>query len=582
MNGTFRRVFVAGFVVTVVMSRSHAEHERERQTLSQMTAVAAGASVALSRPDVVFVQSTVNSNLLKGGFGEAHLNRHLISALRRDGQWHPISARLGIQGLDGLHMEFDSSGGPARLVVSEAKYGSSQLGQTRDGIQLGQQWRNHRLRVIGGEYQGIAREIQANRVDVLPQHVAPNNQRIQIPFRDGKAAVFWRRSSKDSWKFAGPAKRLQEASDRIDHLGAYLVSCGNGGISYETFLFRIRVVNDTLRVHIKDAHVLQTGMSERQLPMVRELKVPLTGKRLASVRHLAKGELAQIIQKQVPQLSSQDAAFYSNEIARSAKDLEALVSTRGERANVNRVLFTNSFKAGAVWAAVDLALHSVIQVSEGSIQIDRLLGQTALTFTSVAVGNYVGQRATIAMMQSATLANLVSRSSSILGRNSTAILSRGAGSFVGGGVATLLMSYGGYFLGYHDITTANQMAIAGVAGLGAGMATSAAAFGLVAMYGIASTGTAIGTLSGAAASSATLAYLGGGSIAAGGFGVAGGTVLLGTGVGAVVVVVGGTVYAAFKWNDEKSHTEYIGRKLAYLRGLSDFSRMDVRFRTSAH
>lgn len=45
--------------------------------------------------------------------------------------------------------------------------------------------------------------------------------------------------------------------------------------------------------------------------------------------------------------------------------------------------------------------------------------------------------------------------------------------------------------------------------------------------GVASTGTAISTLSGAAATNATLAWLGGGSLAAGGFGIAGGTVILG-------------------------------------------------------
>lgn len=46
------------------------------------------------------------------------------------------------------------------------------------------------------------------------------------------------------------------------------------------------------------------------------------------------------------------------------------------------------------------------------------------------------------------------------------------------------------------------------------------------MFGAASTGTAISTLSGAAATKATLAWFGGGSLAAGGFGVAGGGIVL--------------------------------------------------------
>lgn len=61
-----------------------------------------------------------------------------------------------------------------------------------------------------------------------------------------------------------------------------------------------------------------------------------------------------------------------------------------------------------------------------------------------------------------------------------------------------------------------------------GVALSAGAWFLVAHLGIASTGTAIGTLSGAAAYSATLAWFGGGAIAAGGGGMAlGGAVFSG-------------------------------------------------------
>ena len=65
---------------------------------------------------------------------------------------------------------------------------------------------------------------------------------------------------------------------------------------------------------------------------------------------------------------------------------------------------------------------------------------------------------------------------------------------------------------------------------------------LVASFGTASTGTAISTLSGAVATKATLAWLGGGALAAGGLGVAGGVVVLG------VIGVGGA-YGAKKLYD---------------------------------
>ena len=66
-----------------------------------------------------------------------------------------------------------------------------------------------------------------------------------------------------------------------------------------------------------------------------------------------------------------------------------------------------------------------------------------------------------------------------------------------------------------------------VGGVGAGALAAFGAYSGAMAFGAASTGTAIATLSGAAATNATLAFLGGGSLAAGGFGIAGGTMVLG-------------------------------------------------------
>jgi len=66
-----------------------------------------------------------------------------------------------------------------------------------------------------------------------------------------------------------------------------------------------------------------------------------------------------------------------------------------------------------------------------------------------------------------------------------------------------------------------------VAGVGSGAAMAFGAYSGTMMLASASTGTAISALSGAAATNATLAWIGGGSLATGGLGVAGGTMLLG-------------------------------------------------------
>lgn len=73
----------------------------------------------------------------------------------------------------------------------------------------------------------------------------------------------------------------------------------------------------------------------------------------------------------------------------------------------------------------------------------------------------------------------------------------------------------------------STMLLGGAGGAVGGAAIAAGAYGLAGIIGTASTGTAIGTLSGAVATNATLAWLGGGTLSAGGLGISGGVAVLG-------------------------------------------------------
>ena len=91
---------------------------------------------------------------------------------------------------------------------------------------------------------------------------------------------------------------------------------------------------------------------------------------------------------------------------------------------------------------------------------------------------------------------------------------------------------------------AGEVLGAGVATLGSGALAGIGSFGAATMLASASTGTAITTLSGVAATNATLAWFGGGSLAAGGLGIVGGTAVLGGIVAGPVLAVGGMLLAA--------------------------------------
>lgn len=82
------------------------------------------------------------------------------------------------------------------------------------------------------------------------------------------------------------------------------------------------------------------------------------------------------------------------------------------------------------------------------------------------------------------------------------------------------------------------------AGLTGGALTAIGAYQTATLFASASTGTAISTLSGAAATNATLAFFGGGSLAAGGLGVAGGMMVLGGLVAGPALLVTGLITGA--------------------------------------
>ena len=99
---------------------------------------------------------------------------------------------------------------------------------------------------------------------------------------------------------------------------------------------------------------------------------------------------------------------------------------------------------------------------------------------------------------------------------------------------------------------------AGIAGAaGAATATVAGLYKAAGLFGVASTGVRISTLSGAAAHSAKLAWLGGGALSAGGVGMAGGLsrLILAANVVATPIAIAASVWGEWKAEQMKNNVE---------------------------
>ncbi|MDM8566637.1 hypothetical protein QUF74_13425 [Candidatus Halobeggiatoa sp. HSG11] len=207
-------------------------------------------------------------------------------------------------------------------------------------------------------------------------------------------------------------------------------------------------------------------------------------------------------------------------------------------------------KAGLAGAGIIGAFELLTQLSSGQ-QIDwqQLANITTLGAISGYAGTFSGT-----FIQHSIMNNQSRLFSKLVTPKGFSPLNSG---FTGGMVTSAVFAYGAYFLGYSDLKTANRSMIAGGIGAAAGTLASATAFGLVTTFATAGTGTAIASLSGAAATNATLAWIGGGTLAAGGGGVAAGITVMTGGVALIAIGIGSGVMYMYHLGDEKTERKRV-------------------------
>ena len=109
-----------------------------------------------------------------------------------------------------------------------------------------------------------------------------------------------------------------------------------------------------------------------------------------------------------------------------------------------------------------------------------------------------------------------------------------------------------------NVSRVGEVISGGIAGLGGGALAAFGAYKGTVLLASAGTGTAISTLSGAAARNATLAWLGGGTLASGGGGMAAGTMVLGVMAAGPALLIFGSILGANakkRLNDAMSNLE---------------------------
>jgi hypothetical protein len=485
---------------------------------------------ALGRADLAVAKSLINERLLKGEIGEAIHDQIVSRYPHRSGQWLNVSPRLGRQGLDHVLVQLDENGTPRRLMVDETKFGSSKLLTTVSGnIQMGDKYISDRLSGLAKRFDTIRMQAKDNMVSAKPPSELSARRLVQIPLSDSESVVFWRPSEgAGPWCYDGPPESLPKAIQQLKNM-AYLFRAGaDGRIDFRKRIFQVKFDEDILKVNILDASTVDAvGGNLKKLPVIAE-NIPAE----ASV---TVEKMADQLRQKLPYLDSAESRRLAQGIQSAAKPAEDALAQSSFK-NFTAVEATKAGTAGVLIAVpVEIAFEVI---NGGQVNWQRVAGVGVLAGGSAAIGSTLGNATTFALLRTEAGYSASSAVAELVGLRSASHFANGAGGLVGGGATAILFAYGGYWLGYYDLQTANRSAVAGVAGVGAGAAASAVTLGLISTYATAGTGVAISSLSGASATSASLAWLGGGSVASGGLGVAGGTVFLTAGVG--IVIIGAT------------------------------------------
>lgn len=524
----FFYLFLVMFIPVAGASPVTSENNFDDAKALGSSSIAAIGSV-IGRADKALLQSSLAPNQLRGAFGESAMN-----VMMRSQGYSSLSPRLGPQGIDGLYLRFDSRGNPSSLIVAESKYGNSRLSMTSDGWQLSDKWTNKRLYALSKRYNEVSniRSVTSSKLPTrgeMPRHV------IEVDLGNGQKTYFWRNDANDSWKYDGPENTLEQAKKKAKSIGNYLEGASSGKVNYRKRLFQFKLEGDNLKISVGDGSKVNANG-----------KISVTDTFEIKISALKKPEYAQEIEKEIirqirnkyPHITEAEAASSAKEMVKEAKDLQEIVEQA--RLNLFKTLAVSTALAGIIGGVFVGGIEALSElINEGHVNLSRVSKSFLMGSASAASGVLSGQGAVIWLTKTQLGYRISESLSSLLHTPSTALSANMLGALVGGSVASIVLALGGVMLGLYDEGAACRIAAVGLVGTAAGSLAGTATIGIATAIGTASTGTPIATLSGAVATKSALAWLGGGAVSAGGWGVAGGTLVL-TGAGIFVFIAANT------------------------------------------
>lgn len=516
-----RWILIIAYLISILNSAEASVKEKRKETNDQAISMVSVSAGVLSKADIALVSSSINSNHANGEIAELITGEVYEKALGTNSGWEQVTPKMGRQGIDGIFVKYDENGRPKGLIVTETKYGSSTLGNTRDGKQMSDQWTAKRLRALSKRYHEVASK--KIKYGPLPSEETVRHK-INIKLKNGEVGVFWRRNTSDEWHYDGPNGSIEEAKLKAADTGDYLEAAGNGKISYRKRIFRIKINENKISITITDPN--NGGKTRR-------ITIEATEEIISKYGIKYKKELMRQIKNKFPNMTDEEIKEYVKQITAKMKKLGDYFNI--QKVDINKYIRNNSLKAGIAGAVFGGLLQATSELIEtGKINISEVAFKASMAGVSLGAGQFVGQSAITHINRSQTLSSAALKISKKIGLGSSQSYIKIIGGTVGGLTTSALLAVGDVCRGNSSLEDAAKiLGVDALASIGAAGATSGA-MSIVSTFGVASTGTAISTLSGAAATKATLAWIGN---MLGGYGAIGGSIFLGVGSVAILFSV---------------------------------------------
>jgi hypothetical protein len=536
----------------------------------------------------------MSTNIFRGNFAE-NLMRGYFSGggdLSSNQAWHPLDpggiyvpkggtvslldpSKTGRAGIDGLFVRVDDKGHPTGLMVGESKFGGSQLGQTTTGKQMSDEWTKVRLRAASTHYERMAKLAEGERLSRSLTPPKASAKITKLPLSNKQSVRIWYDKAAGSYVYySEDAVDARIIVRQLNSMSQYFRGAAEGKIDVSKILWSVKVQNGSLLVtteHVDAQGSLMKGTLQQVEPLSgRYEQLSPEGRKMLD--KALTGNLKQYFEtngfspeaaEKMARKELETAKTRKNGVAELVEKYDIAQDRWNWRASGKVALASGGIGAG-IAVLFDLGSAAFNWSRGGGFDLDvgMTLKNAGLAFLSASGGTMTGLAASHWVEK-----RLISSSQSLLIKmlpenlKTSGTLSSLLGSAIGGLAASAIFAYGSALLNGGDLSAGNRMMVTGAATTAVGALAGYAIMQTAMLVGTASTGTAISTLSGAVATKAALAWLGGGAVSAGGGGMAVGGAVLSGGTLLVVIGTGFLISRAWAVLDESNNSARVEKLL---------------------